>query len=224
VTQTNNRFGRAIFLAVLIVLLVGCGPADLGNDSSSNAPESGQASIPAEAEEIVSMVKLDLAEQLGVAVDEVEVVSAEPVDWPDSSLGCPKPDHMYAQTITPGFQIVLASGGEQFVYHTGTNHFVWCDAATAIEAPDQETRVDAQTAALAAQAEQDLSQRLGIAAEEISLVTIESVDWPDASLGCPEPGKMYAQVITPGHRFILAAKGQEYAYHANAEKTVFCEH
>ena len=58
-----------------------------------------------------------------------------------------------------------------------------------------------------------LAQRLGVADSEIALVSITAVDWPDASLGCPEPGMMYASVITPGYELVFDVAGQEYRVH-----------
>ena len=58
-----------------------------------------------------------------------------------------------------------------------------------------------------------LSEEEGIAVEDIEVASTEQVDWPDASLGCPEPGAMYAQVITPGYRIVLEADGDTYEYH-----------
>ena len=42
----------------------------------------------------------------------------EPVDWPDTSLGCPEPDTFYAQVITPGFRLVFEDQGQFPEYHT----------------------------------------------------------------------------------------------------------
>jgi hypothetical protein len=58
----------------------------------------------------------------------------------------------------------------------------------------------------------DLAERLEIDQAEISVVSAESRDWEDASLGCPEEGEMYAQVITQGFQIILEADGAEYDY------------
>ena len=66
-----------------------------------------------------------------------------------------------------------------------------------------------------AAARRDLAGRLNLSEEQISLQRAESVDWSDSSLGCPKPGIMYAQVITPGFRLILAASGASYEYHAD---------
>jgi hypothetical protein len=73
------------------------------------------------------------------------------------------------------------------------------------------------------QARDDLSQRLDIPTSEISLQSVEAVEWPDASLGCPQPGMMYAQVVTPGYRIILSAAGQNYQYHTSLSSAMLCE-
>jgi hypothetical protein len=73
-------------------------------------------------------------------------------------------------------------------------------------------------------AREDLAQRLGLAPDAMRLVSVEAVDWSDASLGCPQPGMMYAQVITPGFRVVLEANGEEYDYHTDRDHSVvLCE-
>ena len=73
-------------------------------------------------------------------------------------------------------------------------------------------------------AREDLASRKGIDKDDITVVNIEPVDWPDASLGCPEPGKMYAQVITPGYRILLSYKKEKYKYHSDKEnRVVYCD-
>jgi hypothetical protein len=64
----------------------------------------------------------------------------------------------------------------------------------------------------------NLGQRLGIDLEAISVQSIEKVDFPDASLGVPEPGEVYAQVITPGYVIKLTAGSQTYEYRASDER------
>jgi len=56
--------------------------------------------------------------------------------------------------------------------------------------------------------------------EQIALVSIESREWRDGSLGCPQPGQMYIQVITPGYMMILEAGGQQYEFHSDQTDTV----
>ncbi len=72
-------------------------------------------------------------------------------------------------------------------------------------------------------AKRDLAKRLGMPTNEIGIVSVEAVEWPDASLGCPEPGMMYAQVITPGYRITLEAGGKRYEYHSDwGKRVVLC--
>ncbi|MEE6281511.1 hypothetical protein [Georgenia sunbinii] len=63
----------------------------------------------------------------------------------------------------------------------------------------------------------DLAEHLGIAPDDVSVVSLESVTWPDGSLGCPQPGMSYTQALVPGTRLVLGAEGAEYAYHAGSE-------
>jgi hypothetical protein len=79
--------------------------------------------------------------------------------------------------------------------------------------------VSGSEAALAA-AIADLSAQTGIPADQISVDAVEPMDWPDASLGCPQEGMMYAQVITPGFLIVLTAQGQTYEYHTDQKTTV----
>jgi hypothetical protein len=70
----------------------------------------------------------------------------------------------------------------------------------------------------------DLSKQTGILPGEVVLVSIEAVDWSDTSLGCPQEGFMYAQVITAGYIIVLEARGQQYQYHTDqAANVVLCQ-
>ena len=65
------------------------------------------------------------------------------------------------------------------------------------------------------QTQAQLAQKLGIEADDIFQFSIEAVEWPDASLGCPQTGMTYAQVITPGYKILLEANGQVYSFHTD---------
>ena len=66
----------------------------------------------------------------------------------------------------------------------------------------------------------DLATRLGVSREEITLQSIEATEFPDTSLGVPEPGKMYTQVITQGYIIKLIVYGKTYEYHGSSERVV----
>lgn len=69
-------------------------------------------------------------------------------------------------------------------------------------------------------ARNELAKRLNISIDQVQVVKIENVDWPDTSLGYPEKGMMYAQVITPGFRIILKAGDRLYEYHSDYRRIV----
>lgn len=69
-------------------------------------------------------------------------------------------------------------------------------------------------------AKNDLVSRLQIDIASVNLVKSEEVIWPDAALGCPEPGKTYAQARVPGFRIWLEAGGLEYDYHSDWDRQV----
>jgi hypothetical protein len=84
--------------------------------------------------------------------------------------------------------------------------------------------IEEQMTLVLQQAIADLADRLGVAEDEIKTESVASGIWSDASLGCPDPGEMYAQVITPGVRVILSHDGNTYSYHQGGSVEVFlCE-
>lgn len=45
----------------------------------------------------------------------------------------------------------------------------------------------------------DASERTGVPPGDLEVVRAQFVEWPDGSLGCPEPGMYYTQAIEPGY-------------------------
>lgn len=66
----------------------------------------------------------------------------------------------------------------------------------------------------------DLNQQAGIEPEKIKVLSVESVEWPDGSLGCGKPGTEYLQVVTPGFLIVLEANDQAYTYHTDMSSQV----
>jgi hypothetical protein len=67
---------------------------------------------------------------------------------------------------------------------------------------------------LIVKAKEDLAKRLSITAPEINVAEAAEVIWPDSSLGCPQEGMAYAQVLTPGFLILLEYNYAKYEYHA----------
>jgi len=74
--------------------------------------------------------------------------------------------------------------------------------------------MDAETNAIRLAVE-TLARDLGCPAGEIVVHEARSVTWRTSALGCPRPGMMYLQVLTPGYRVQLIHGGREYIVHTD---------
>lgn len=92
----------------------------------------GMALAGAQAEAIVehpldqamlTQVTGDLAGRLGIAPDEITLVEAKAVIWPDGALGMPEHDHVYAAVLTPGWLITLKARDIPYVYTASATAF-----------------------------------------------------------------------------------------------------
>ena len=76
----------------------------------------------------VDTARQDLARRLSIQPEALNLVENRPVTWPDSSLGCPQPDMMYAQVLTPGFLLIFKAGDALYEYHAGRDgDFTYCE-------------------------------------------------------------------------------------------------
>ncbi len=64
----------------------------------------------------------------GVPVEQVVVVSAEAVTFPDGSLGCPQPGMVYTQALVDGYKIVAEAGGKTYDFRGTGSTFRLCTA------------------------------------------------------------------------------------------------
>ena len=62
-----------------------------------------------------------------------------------------------------------------------------------------------------------LAQRLEVSPQSLAFVGEQAVNWPDTSLGCGEPGRVYAKVIVPGYRIMFDHDGASYEVHTAAK-------
>ena len=90
--------------------------------------------------------------------------------------------------------------------------------------PSLPTPADASLQVLIERIKADLASRQAVSVDEITLLEAVAVEWSDSSLGCPQPGMGYLQVITPGYLILLEVNGQTYEYHSNRDTYfILCE-
>lgn len=183
------------------------------SESPLPPPQTSPIATPSDPmADVVTAVREVLASELDISLQDVEPVRLEPAEWPDASLGCPEPGKAYAQVVTPGYRIFLRVGEREYELHTDRS------ARTAVIC--ESTLEEGSAAAVG-----HLAAELGISAEEIDVLSVARYEWPDTSLGCPEPERAYAQVVTPGYSVILRAQGGEYEVHTDLEgrAAVICQ-
>jgi hypothetical protein len=88
-----------------------------GDEPPAPAPD---VTVPEHARARVDAAVADLSARLASEPATISVVDYRDVTWGDGSLGCPRPDTMYIQRLTPGTLLVLrAANGTTFEYHGG---------------------------------------------------------------------------------------------------------
>ena len=108
-----------LIITLLILVITACIPESAATEGPSNmdeppaTTESSPDLTPAQRAAIAAF-----SDNLDLAADEITLVSTEAMDWPDSCLGVPQEGLDCAQTITPGFRIILESNGREVEYRT----------------------------------------------------------------------------------------------------------
>ena len=73
-------------------------------------------------------------------------------------------------------------------------------------------------------AKENLAGRLSSSIDQVNFIGVYDVTWPDSSLGCPQDGMMYTQVLTPGYLIQLEHGSIQYEYHSGkSTRVVYCE-
>ncbi len=69
-----------------------------------------------------------------------------------------------------------------------------------------------------------LCQALSAHPAELTLQSVEPRTWPDTSLGLPQPGTVYAPVMTPGYVLRLQRGPDIFIFHAALQGPPVCAH
>lgn len=66
----------------------------------------------------VEKTRLNLAEMLGITIEEIRILEFHAVEWPNTCLGVVVEGEMCAEMIVPGYLVLLESQGLQYEMHT----------------------------------------------------------------------------------------------------------
>src|SRR3989442_6915675 len=76
--------------------------------------------------EAAALALRTLAAKLSVPIERIKIVSVSPVEWRDSSLGCPERGMVYTPVLTPGYKVTLRAADRDHVVHVARTHVVIC--------------------------------------------------------------------------------------------------
>ena len=62
----------------------------------------------------------------------------------------------------------------------------------------------------------DAAKRFNVAESAVVLARAEQLTWSDGSLGCPEPGRMYTQMLVAGFRVVATTGAGALTYHTDS--------
>jgi hypothetical protein len=90
------------------------------------APGEAKAGSPLTVVDLVLKARADLEKRLGEAAQRARLTAVHRTTWPDTSLGCPRPDGVYAQVRTEGYRLELELDGRRCTYHSDLRRVVRC--------------------------------------------------------------------------------------------------
>ena len=132
------RIASLTVLAAVWVVGACTGASTSGSNGSSQRPPfvppsvepaasaSGPIDLPAS---ILDPVVAEVARLAGVPLDQVTVISAEAVTFPDGSLGCPVSGMFYTQALVDGYKVVAEAGGATYDFRGTGSTFRRCEQA-----------------------------------------------------------------------------------------------
>jgi hypothetical protein len=180
---------------------------------------SSTTSVEAARQAALDLALTALTKRLAINGDAVKVLDATPVEWPDAALGCPEKGMVYAQMVVPGYRLHLRVDDLTHDVHVGGGRAVVCGEPT----PTASESTIATVVRLRDLARRDLALRLKLPEKDVQVTLVRPTTWPDAGLGCPEPGRTYETIETRGFLIELRARGKVHRYHSDQARVVACD-
>ena len=115
----SGLFQATVVIAAEIPMVLSAEQVGLGGTPPDPAKERARA---------VERAKTALSRKLDVPISGISLDSATEKTWPNTSLGCPEKDRMYAQVVTSGFAVVLGAKGTTHEVHVSARRVVFCPA------------------------------------------------------------------------------------------------
>jgi len=130
-----------IAITVLLIALAACAsPAGSDEEPEVTTPttvdgtptteEPTLQSLPRSEAELLAVAEAarsDLAERLGVPIEEIAITGAAIVTWNDGSVGCPEAGMSYTQALVDGARVTLLHDDVTYAYHQSGAGLFLCE-------------------------------------------------------------------------------------------------
>lgn len=144
------KLGTTYWYTALVIALTACNSNDMPSStamapSENSTADSIMTQLPSEPMDLNAQIEFsrkDLAQQLGVEIDLINLTDAQQVTWRSGALGCPQKGMNYTQALVPGTLILLDVDGEIHEYHAKHGGQPFNCPRERIEPPLSEQRVD----------------------------------------------------------------------------------
>jgi hypothetical protein len=217
-------------VAATALLAMGLLHGPVAMSQNGGASDGGQDSSEA-AQAAADLAKAEAARQLKAPAGEFTVVTIEPAQWSDSSLGCRKPGLMYTQVVSSGYTVVLERDGRRHQVNVSGSRAVMCEPTTRITGTVRQPMSARGLDRMSQLARQDLANRLRLDVQHIRVANIEPRRWTDDDMNCSSGGgtpATGAPAVTAspasgvGYRLALTASGRTYFYHTDLRSVRAC--
>jgi hypothetical protein len=164
----------------------------------------------------------DLANELGLNRNRIQLVLVEVDKWSRRTLGCDILSTVPISVIADdpdrevnGFRYVLLVGNTLYEYHTeGAERFLPCPELQQATGELLIT-IDPIAEDILRLVQGRVANELDLSTRHVQLVDIRAVTWPDTSLGCPKSEQNYTKVGIEGYRIVVSAGETEYIFHSD---------
>ena len=188
------------------------------------APDTTQT-----AQAAAERARAEAARQLHAQASEFTVVTIEPAQWSDSSLGCRKPNAMYQDVISSGYVVVLEREGKRHRINVAGSRAVMCEPNTRLTGTVRQPMAASGLDRMTALARQDLANRLHLDLH-IRVASTQPRRWTDDNMNCTSGGGEPATAVPDatagaspvGYRLALSASGRTYVYHTDLRSVRAC--
>ena len=217
---------RVAATALLAMGLLHGGPvvAQVGETRSDGPTDASSAG----AQAAVDQARAAVAKQLRAQASEFTVVTVEPAQWSDSSLGCRKPNAMYQQVMSNGYVVVLEREGKRHTVNVAGTRAVICEPTNRLSGTVRQPMSARGLERVTTLARQDLANRLRMDVQQIRVANVEPRHWTDDDMNCSSGGGSPAAAAPAssasavGYRLALNASGRTYFYHTDLRSVRAC--